>query len=71
MEAIMGILRAMDEFDYDLFRDQLKEQSKSFSPNQKSMMNLRLSILDSFLKDGNTGNKVSSYFKPGHLTIVE
>jgi hypothetical protein len=71
MEVIMGILRSMDDFDYGLFRQQLKEQSTSFSPIQKSMMSLRLSLLDSCLKDGHAGNKVSSHFKPGQLTIVE
>jgi hypothetical protein len=32
---------------------------------------LRLSLLDSCLKDGNLYNRVSSYFKQGQLTIIE
>jgi hypothetical protein len=86
----MNILRSMETFDYQAFRLQLQEQSRSFAPNQKSMMGalfpsilqryahgrtlgtgLRLSLLDSCLKDGNLYNRVSSYFKQGQLTIIE
>jgi hypothetical protein len=71
MEIIMNILRSMDNFDYHAFRAELNEQSKTFAPNQKSMMNLRLSLLDSCLKNGDMTNRVSSYFCPGQLTIIE
>ncbi|KIP08577.1 hypothetical protein PHLGIDRAFT_44166, partial [Phlebiopsis gigantea 11061_1 CR5-6] len=70
MEAIMSILRSMEnEFDYTRFRDKLKLQK--FSPGQKAMLNLRLSLLDSCLQGGNAQNRVSSHFKQGQLTIVD
>lgn len=70
MEAIMVILRSMeDTFDYTEFRRQLKEQK--FSASQKAMLNLRLSLLDSCMKDGNATNRASMHFRPGQLTIIE
>jgi hypothetical protein len=72
MEAIMAILRSMDSedtFDYDDFRRQLSEQK--FNPSQKAMLNIRLALLDSCLAGGNSQNRISNYFKKGHLTIVE
>jgi hypothetical protein len=71
VEAILNILRNMQDFSYDVFREELKEQSKTFSSTQKSMMNLRLSLLDSCLKGGNTSNRIPSHFQRGQLTIVE
>jgi hypothetical protein len=71
MEVIMNILRSMDIFDYQAFRAKLDEESRCFAPNQKSMMALRLNLLDACLKGGNMVNRVSSQFKPGHLTIIE
>lgn len=67
----MTILRSMEIFEYQAFRERLKEESQCFNPGQKSMMKLRLSLLDSCLKDGDSTNRVSSHFKPGQLTIVE
>ena len=70
MEAIMSILRRMESsFDYATFRDELNQTK--FNPGQKSMLNLRLSLLDSCLEGGNAVNRVSTHFKKGHLTIVE
>ncbi|GJE88165.1 hypothetical protein PsYK624_042480 [Phanerochaete sordida] len=70
MEAVMTILRSMeDSFDYTKFREQLSAQT--FSASQKSMLKLRLSLLDSCLKDGNASNRVSTHFKKGHLTIID
>ncbi|EKM56166.1 uncharacterized protein PHACADRAFT_145298 [Phanerochaete carnosa HHB-10118-sp] len=70
MEAVMTILRSMeDSFDYTKFREELGAQS--FSGTQKSMLKLRLSLLDSCLKDGNASNRVSTRFKKGHLTIID
>lgn len=65
----MTILRSMDEFDYEGFRAELKAQK--FSPTQKSMLNQRLLLLDSCLKDGNAMNRVSQHFQQGQLTIIE
>ena len=66
----MTILRSMeDSFDYTKFREQLSAQT--FSATQKSMLKLRLSLLDSCLKDGNASNRVATHFKKGHLTIIE
>lgn len=66
----MVILRSMDEnFDYDEFRRKL--QAQKFNPGQKAMLKLRLSLLDSCLKDGNASNRAASHFSKGQLTIVE
>ena len=66
----MTILRSMeDNFDYAKFREQLSAQT--FSAAQKSMLKLRLSLLDSCLKDGSASNRVSTHFQKGHLTIIE
>jgi hypothetical protein len=67
----MDILRSMEVFNYHDFRKQLQEQARSFAPNQKAMMSLRLSLLDSCLKDGNVANRVASHFRHGQLTIIE
>jgi hypothetical protein len=69
MESIMAILRTMDDFDYEQFRAELKAQK--FAPTQKAMLNLRLLLLDSCLKDGTIHNRVSTHFKKGQLTIIE
>jgi hypothetical protein len=71
MEVIMDILRSMDVFNYRSFRADLEERAKAFAPNQKAMLSLRMSLLDSCLKNGSMANRVSSHFKPGRLTIVE
>lgn len=66
----MTILRSMeDDFSYARFRQMLAAQN--LNPGQKSMLNLRLSLLDSCLKGGNTSNRVSAHFKQGQLTIIE
>ena len=66
----MTILRnTEDAFDYTNFRKELKEQK--FSPIQKSMLNLRLALLDSCLKGGNSSNRVAQHFGKGKLTIIE
>lgn len=65
----MTILRSMERFDYQIFRDELKAQK--FVPSQKAMLNLRLSLLDACLKGGNATNRVSTHFRQGHLTIIE
>lgn len=65
----MAILRDMEIFEYQDFRTKLKAQK--FAPSQKNMLNLRLLLLDSCLKNGNLENRVSQHFKPGRLTIVE
>lgn len=71
VEVIISILRNVQAFSYHIFREKLEEQSKTFSPSQKSMVNLRLSLLDTCLRDGNTSNGISSHFQCGQLTIVE
>ena len=70
MEAIMSILRSMESnFSYSLFREELKKQK--LNPSQKAMLNLRLSLLDSCMKGGNSANRASNHFLPGQLTIIE
>jgi hypothetical protein len=71
VEVMMGILRSMQVFDYRIFRAKLDEKARFFAPNQKSMMNLRFSLLDSFLAGGNLSNRISSHFKSGQLTVIE
>jgi hypothetical protein len=70
MEAIMNILRQMDDqFDYMVFRQRLRAQR--FNPTQKAMLNLRLSLLDACLEGGNPKNSVVTHFRQGQLTIIE
>ena len=65
----MAILRGMeDNFDYRDFRDQVGRAK--FNSSQKSMLNLRLSLLDSCL-NGDESNSIKSHFKAGQLTIIE
>ena len=69
MELIMTLLREMEIFDYNEFRTMLAKQRLNGS--QKSMLNLRLALLDSCLRGGDEHNSVTAYFKQGGLTIVE
>lgn len=69
MELILTILRDMEVFDYNEFRETLARQRLNGS--QKSMLNLRLALLDSCLKGGDETNTVTTWFKQGALTIVE
>ncbi|EIN14673.1 hypothetical protein PUNSTDRAFT_130298 [Punctularia strigosozonata HHB-11173 SS5] len=69
MECIMSILHGMDPFDYDKFRDQLAAQK--FDRTQETMLDFRLSLLDSCLQGGNAENRVSAQFKAGQLTIID
>lgn len=69
MELILSILRDMEEFDYEGFRNTLSEYK--LSGQQKAMLNLRLALLDSCLKGGECTNSVSVHFKSGRLTIIE
>lgn len=66
----MAILRNMeDNFIYTDFREQLRQAD--FKGNQKAMLNLRLSLLDSCLNGGDASNSIRNHFKAGQLTIVE
>lgn len=70
MEALMDILRSMENtFTYAGFRAKLAKQK--FSPAQKSMLNIRLALLDSCLAGGNESNSVSRHFVEGQLSIIE
>lgn len=69
MELILTLLRDMEVFDYNEFRAMLEKQRLNGS--QKSMLNLRLALLDSCLKGGDESNCVTKFFKQGTLTIVE
>lgn len=69
MELILSILRDMDEFDYKSFRTSLDQHK--LSSQQKAMLNLRLTLLDSCLKGGDRSNSVTSHFSQGRLTIIE
>lgn len=69
MELILTLLRDMEVFDYNEFRAMLEKQRLNGS--QKSMLNLRLALLDSCLKGGDASNCVTQFFKQGTLTIVE
>lgn len=66
----MSLLRATEgPFDYNKFREDLKAQP--LNGTQKTMLNLRLSLLDSCLKGGDAENRVTRHFRKGQLTIVE
>ncbi|KIJ54327.1 hypothetical protein M422DRAFT_241577 [Sphaerobolus stellatus SS14] len=69
MESIISLMRSMPNFAYSKFRKQL--DSEKFSPAQRSMLNIRLKILDSCLEQGNQFNCVSVQFQKGQLTIVD
>ncbi|KAF8651035.1 hypothetical protein AX16_004898 [Volvariella volvacea WC 439] len=69
MELIMTILRDMDEFDYSEFRERLK--GHKLNGSQKAMLNIRLALLESCLKDGDATNSVSTHFSKGRLTIID
>ncbi|KAI0314555.1 hypothetical protein OF83DRAFT_1136202 [Amylostereum chailletii] len=70
MESIMTILRSMENaFDYRVFRERLDKEQ--FNPGQKSMLNLRLALLDSCLEGGNAKNRVSAHFVKGQLTVID
>jgi hypothetical protein len=72
MESIMAILRSMEAqgvFNYAMFRQRLAQER--FNGGQKTMLNIRLSILDSCLAGGTSENCVSNHFKKGELVIVE
>lgn len=71
IENVLEILRGMTgtRFDYDKFQEELR--TKPFTPTQKAMLKLRLSLLDSCLKGGNSENRVSTHFRKGQLTIVD
>ena len=66
----MAILRDMeDNFSYSTFRKKMGRAK--FNEGQRSMLNLRLSLVDSCLSGGNASNSIKSHFKAGQLTIIE
>lgn len=69
LHTALSILRDMsaENFIYQDFRKRLKEPR--FNRNQNSMLQLRLDLLDSFLKGSDAD--MSSYFKPGRLVIID
>lgn len=70
MESIMAILRDMeDNFNYSTFRSKMGHAK--FNQSQRSMLDLRLSLLDSCLHGGNASNSMKNHFKAGQLTIIE
>ncbi|KAF8651052.1 hypothetical protein AX16_004915 [Volvariella volvacea WC 439] len=69
MDVVMTVLRDMKEFSLERFRTEI--EGKGLNPGQKAMLNLRLSLLESCLKDGNQVNRVSAHFHRGHLTIID
>lgn len=84
MEVLINILKemrigkseAVHGFDYALFLAKIRDQK--FDAMQKGPMNLRLSLLDSFMDTGSfaaklPANKSKNLFeaKPGSLTIVD
>lgn len=85
MHSVLNIIRNMgcDAFRYsgmsplrtsfsDLllctaFRSRL--EAEQLNPMQRSMLNLRLDLLESFLRP--TARNIQSYFAPGHMTLVD
>ncbi|KIM21769.1 hypothetical protein M408DRAFT_29280 [Serendipita vermifera MAFF 305830] len=69
MQTLLSILREIgsDDFTYRAFQKRLK--NPEFNRSQGAMLQLRLELLDSFLK-GN-GPDVTSFFKPGRLVIID
>ncbi|KAA1098105.1 hypothetical protein PGT21_028460 [Puccinia graminis f. sp. tritici] len=70
LQRAMTILRTMgaDRFNYDTFKKKMSKEP--LNPAQESSYKMRIEMLDSYLT-GNRAWDVSSYFKPGHLVIVD
>jgi len=70
LQRAMTILRTMgaDKFNYDGFKKKMKQESLNAA--QKSSYKMRIEMLDSYLTTNRSAD-VSSYFKPGHLVIVD
>ncbi|KAL0582014.1 hypothetical protein V5O48_000072 [Marasmius crinis-equi] len=71
MQIILSILRDMGEdFSYRGFKARLEVHKRNFNPNQLSGLEQRLSLLQSFLRDGNPSHN-KARFVQGDLTIVD
>ncbi|KAA1084038.1 hypothetical protein PGT21_015066 [Puccinia graminis f. sp. tritici] len=70
LQRAMTILRSMgaDRFNYNAFKNKMSKEP--LNPGQKSSYKMRIEMLDSYLT-GKKSSDVSSYFKPGHLIIVD
>lgn len=79
MSALQSILRELGEdFTFTRFKENLETRKKSFNPSQKSGLEQRMAILESFLHYPAAGkfgyyNKATSglRFTSGQLTIVD
>ncbi|PVF92780.1 hypothetical protein CPB86DRAFT_716798 [Serendipita vermifera] len=69
LHTALSILRDMgsDNFSYRAFRKRLDEEE--FNKSQMAMLQLRLDLLDSFLKGD--GEDITYFFKPGRLVIID
>ncbi|KAK7695533.1 hypothetical protein QCA50_000169 [Cerrena zonata] len=70
VQMILSILRELGEnYSYSAFQKQLKEAKKSFSPQQLSGLEQRMTLLQAFIAP--KGYKQKPRFSPGQLTIVD
>lgn len=70
METMVTIMRSMENtFDCAKFRREL--WGLPLNAAHREMLNLHFSLLESCLEGGSPKNRVSTYFKKGHLTIIE
>ncbi|PVF91524.1 hypothetical protein CPB86DRAFT_770568 [Serendipita vermifera] len=69
LHTALSILRDMgsDNFSYRAFRKRL--DGEEFNKSQMAMLQLRLDLLDSFLKGD--GEDITHFFKPGRLVIID
>ncbi|KAK7035579.1 p-loop containing nucleoside triphosphate hydrolase protein [Favolaschia claudopus] len=69
MHTALLIIRRMgvERFSYQTFKRKLDEEKLDFK--QKSMIELRLNLLDAFIKPG--ARKIDSYFSPGGIVLVD
>ncbi|KAH9472499.1 hypothetical protein Pst134EA_033263 [Puccinia striiformis f. sp. tritici] len=70
LQRAMTILRTMgaDRFNYNVFKKKMSKEP--LNPAQECSYKMRIEMLDSYLTNQKSVN-VSSYFKPGHLVIVD
>ena len=70
MSTMMTFLRRMEHnFNYDAFRKML--DTLRLKNDQRIMLDLRLELLDSCITTEPDARRAATFFKPGHLTIVE
>ncbi|KAL7282218.1 hypothetical protein ACG7TL_003687 [Trametes sanguinea] len=70
MQSILSILRELGErFTYPAFLAKVREAKDNMNPLQRSSLDQRLALLDSFIDP--VTSRTGALFEPGQLTIVD